>query len=104
MKAYALLASTLVALGAGCAPEDVQQETAREGVEAHVEGLAGYDGDVHCTDAAKVGYLVETETNVFLCAARRSDGDCDWFRADLEDGRLEGVRLDRLRAGCILPI
>jgi hypothetical protein len=73
-------------------------------VEAHVEGLPGYDGEVHCTDSAKVGYLVETETNVFICAARRRDGDCDWFRADLEDGRLLAVRLDQRRAGCVLPI
>jgi hypothetical protein len=104
MKAAALCLCVVAALGAGCAPEDVQQETAREGVEAHVEGVALYDGEVHCTDAAKVGYFVEAETNVFLCAARRRDGDCDWFRADLEDGRLLGVRLDQRRAGCVLPI
>ena len=66
-----LTAFALVAVG--CAPEDTQQEAAREEVQAHVRALgptSGYDDeDVHCTDAHGVWFR-EEQTDEFTCAVR----------------------------------
>jgi hypothetical protein len=39
---------------------------------------------------------------VFVCAARRKDGGCDWYDATLRNAGWE-VTLQRRNAGCILP-
>lgn len=95
---------TLVALLAtGCAPEDPAQRYVRQHVEEHVGTLAGYDpGRTSCTSTPRPWFVEET-TEVYVCAARRDDGDCDWFEARLV-GRDVTVRLDRPRGGCVLPI
>jgi hypothetical protein len=58
--------------------------------------------DVHCTDAAKIGFA-EQETNEFTCAVRLVDGGCDWFdvRVDRERARVS-VKLAQRDAGCTL--
>jgi hypothetical protein len=92
-------------VAAGCSGEDVQQEAAREEVQAHVGTLAGsaYDAeDVHCTDAAGVWFR-EVETDDYTCAVRRVDGGCDWFAVHVDRGqRRSTVRLVERDAGCTL--
>ena len=103
-SAAALTALALVA--AGCTGEDVQQQTAREKVQAHVRALgteAGYDAsDVHCTDAAGI-WFGEVETDEFTCAVRRLEGGCDWFTVLVgPDRRRATVTLAQRDAGCTL--
>ena len=43
-----------------------------------------------------------SETEVFICVAKRRDGDCDWYRATLKNAGWEVV-LDERNAGCVLP-
>jgi hypothetical protein len=93
---------------AGCGAEDAQQEAAREEVQSHVRSLgadAGYDTEqVHCTDAASTWFR-DVETDVFICAVRRTAGGCDWFEVDVDRAqRFVAVRLDTRDAGCTLPI
>ena len=95
-------------MAAGCGFEDVQQEGAREEVQAHVRTLptaSRYDtGDVHCTDAAKT-FFREEPTSEFTCSVRLREGGCDWFevRVDRERRRVD-VGLAQRDAGCTLPI
>jgi hypothetical protein len=93
----------LVLAVAGCSGEDAQQEAAREEVQAHVRPLPEYDWkDVHCTDAAKIGFA-ERETNEFTCTVRRVDGGCDWFEVLVDrERRNVTVRLAARDAGCSL--
>lgn len=90
-------------VAAGCAAEDVQQQTAREEVERHVRALDRYDAtDVHCTDAAKI-WWAEQETDEFTCAVRLADGGCDWFDVRVDRDRQGAtVRLAQRDAGCTL--
>jgi hypothetical protein len=100
-----LVASCLLALVlvlAGCAAERPEQQAARQAVEAHLVGTAGYDGQVHCTRNPRP-WFVERPAAVYICAARRDDGDCDWYRVTAVEGEVEVV-LDRERGGCILPL
>ena len=61
-----------------------------------------YDVDrTRCTDNP-APWFVERDTDVFVCAARRRDGDCDWYQATLKNAGWEVV-LDERRAGCVLP-
>ncbi len=105
MRAVVALAAALLVLAAvGCAPEDPTQRAVRERVEAHVAGLDGYDASrTHCTRTPSP-WLVERPTRVYLCAARRDDGDCDWFEATIEGPDELRITLDRTRGGCILPV
>jgi hypothetical protein len=86
----------------GCTAERPEQEAARGVVEAHLVGKAGYDGTVRCTRNPRP-WFVEQESSVFICAARRDDGDCDWFRVVSGDA-VPRVALDRERGGCVLPL
>ena len=72
-------------------------------MQAHVRTLPEYDeGDVHCTDAAKIGFA-EQETNEFTCAVRRVEGGCDWFEVLVDRERRDvTVRLAERDAGCSL--
>jgi hypothetical protein len=84
----------------------VQQEAAREEVQAHVRALddaSRYDvDDVHCTDAAKTWFR-EQVTNEFTCAVRLTEGGCDWFGVDVDrERRRVTVTLDRRDVGCTL--
>jgi hypothetical protein len=105
-SAAVLTAFALVAVG--CAPEDTQQEAAREEVEAHVRALgptSGYDDeDIHCTDAHGVWFR-EEETDEFTCAVHRIEGGCDWFavRVDREGQRVT-VALSERGAGCVVAL
>jgi hypothetical protein len=94
--------SLVVLLATACAPEDPAQRYVREQVEAHVATLTGYEaGRTHCTSTPRP-WLVERATEVYICAARRVDGDCDWFTARLVGNEVDTTLSDR-RAGCILP-
>ncbi|MGH3072492.1 MAG: hypothetical protein ACRDNB_09535 [Gaiellaceae bacterium] len=72
-------------------------------MQEHVRSLSEYDpDDVHCTDAAKIGFA-QRETNEFTCAVRRLDGGCDWFEVQVDRGRRNvTVRLAERDAGCSL--
>jgi hypothetical protein len=68
------------------------------------ESLAGsqYDRDrTRCTDNPSA-WFIERETEVFICAAMRRAGGCDWYRATLKNAGWDVV-LDRRNAGCVLP-
>jgi uncharacterized protein (DUF849 family) len=93
-----LLALALV----GCTAERPEQQLAREAVEAHLAGVAGYDDHVRCTRNPRP-WFIEEPADEIICAARRDDGDCDWFRVTAEGGVVT-VALDRERGGCILPV
>lgn len=96
---------TLLAL-AGCG-EDEQQQVARQLTQAHVRALpsaARYDIDeTHCTEAARTAIFRIEETSTFLCAVRRTDSGCDWFRLEVEEQGPPTVRLSDPDAGCVLP-
>lgn len=97
------LASLIVAalLLAGCGAEAPRQAGARVAVE---ESLAAteYDRDqTRCTDNPSA-WFIERETDVFICAARRRVGGCDWYRATLQNAGW-AVALERRNAGCVLP-
>jgi hypothetical protein len=99
------LALLPLVLLAGCG-EDAQQRAAREEAQAYVHSrpdAAAYDvAEAHCTNSARAGWLKVVETKTFVCAVRRDEGGCDWFRVDL--GRSSTtVRLADRDAGCVLP-
>jgi hypothetical protein len=103
MRRRRLVGCALVLLAlAGCTAERPEQEAAREQVEIHLATRDGYDGTVHCTRNPRP-WFVGQDATVFICAARRNDGDCDWFRVDVGNG-VPRVRLERERAGCVLPL
>jgi hypothetical protein len=61
-----------------------------------------YDRDrTHCT-GNPAPWFIERKADVFICAARRRDGGCDWYRATLKNAGWEVV-LDQRRADCVLP-
>lgn len=107
MRAVVALGAALVVLllaGAGCTPEDPTQRAVRERVQEHVEGLEGYDASkTRCTRTPRP-WLVERRTTVYLCTARREDGDCDRLRATIEGPDELRIELEARRAGCILPV
>jgi hypothetical protein len=60
-----------------------------------------YDADdVNCTGNPVLG---GHRVDVTICAARRQDGRCDWFRVEFLSEERGRVRLDRRDAGCTLP-
>ena len=96
------LASLLVcvALLAGCGNESPREAGARTAVE---ESLASAEYDLNrtrCTDNP-APWFIEKEATVFICAARRRGGGCDWYRATLKNAGWEVV-LERSNAGCVL--
>ena len=97
-----LVVSVLALMLAGCTAERPEQQAARQVVEAYLVDRPGYDGTVHCTRNPRP-WFVGQEASVFICAARRDDGDCDWFRVTAEGGSRRAA-LDRRRGGCVLPL
>ncbi len=84
----------------GCGGESPRQAGARAAVEESLG--AGYDRDrTRCT-GNPAPWFIERETEVFLCVARRRNGDCDRYRATLKNAGWEVV-LDERNAGCVLP-
>jgi len=90
---------------AGCG-EDAQQQAAREETQAFVSTsatAADYDvAETHCTNSARTAIFRIEETAAFVCAVRRVEGGCDWFRVDVEE-QGPRVRLSDRDAGCVLP-
>jgi hypothetical protein len=97
-----VLLLALVPVLSGCNAERPEQAAARQAVEAHLTGLRGYEGTVRCTRNPRP-WFVSQQATVFICAARREDGDCDWFRVTARAPSLR-VALDRERGGCVLPL
>jgi hypothetical protein len=96
---------TTAVVASGCSAEDPTQRYVRQAVDRHVAGLSGYDATErsHCT-ATPAPWFVEEPTDVYLCAAERDDGDCDWFRVELNrDTDRATILLDGERRGCVLP-
>ena len=61
-----------------------------------------YDrGRTRCTDNPSA-WFIERDTAVFIRAAKRRSGGCDWYGATLQNAGWE-VKLERSNAGCILP-
>ncbi len=84
----------------GCGAESARETGARTAVE---EALAAADYDAsrtRCTDNP-APWFIEQDADVFICAARRRKGGCDWYRATLKNAGWE-VALERENAGCIL--
>jgi hypothetical protein len=92
----------LVLVLAGCTAERPEQQAAREQVEIHLATRDGYDGTVHCTRNPRP-WFVGQDATVFICTARRDDGDCDWYRVDTGSGAWH-VTLEQERGGCVLPL
>jgi hypothetical protein len=97
----------LLVLLAGCGgAEDPTQRFAREATESHLAANPDYDvDDVHCTGNPRP-WFVERQARVVICAARRVDGGCDWFRVELAPsttGARATIRLESENAGCVLP-
>jgi hypothetical protein len=91
----------------GCTgAEDPTQRFAREATESRLATNPDYDDDhVRCTGNPRPGF-VERQARVVICAARRVEGGCDWFRVELAPsttGARATIRLDSENAGCVLP-
>jgi hypothetical protein len=104
-----LLALAVVVLlgGAACgAAEDDTQRFAREAVESYVADEPAYDAEaVHCTGNPRP-WFVERQARVVICAVRRTEGGCDWFRVELvplASRVTTEIRLESPNAGCVLP-
>jgi hypothetical protein len=99
------LVGALLLLTAVAGGEDAQQQAAREATQRHLRATAAAGryvvADTHCTDSARTFLRIE-KTDVFICAVRRVDGDCDWFRLEAAPGGPR-IRLEMRRAGCVLP-
>ena len=84
---------------AGCGSESSREAGARTAVEDSLS--AEYDRDrTKCTDNP-APWFIEKEATVFICAAKRNDGRCDWYRATLKNAGWEVV-LERPNGGCVL--
>jgi hypothetical protein len=97
----------LLVLLAGCGgAEDPTQRFAREATESHLAANPVYDVDeIHCTGNPRP-WFVERQARVVICAARRVEGGCDWFRVELTPsatGARAAIRLESENAGCVLP-
>ena len=100
MRVAALLAFVLAAvLLVGCGTESQREAAARTAVEDSLS--TDYDRDrTKCTDNP-APWFIEKEATVFVCAAKRNDGHCDWYRATLKNAGWEVV-LERRNGGCVL--
>ncbi|HEX5582085.1 hypothetical protein [Gaiella sp.] len=82
------------------------QRFAREATESHLANDPAYEtGGVHCTGNPRE-WFVEQQASVAICAARRTDGGCDWYRVEFVPVRSRvgaRIRLESRDAGCILP-
>jgi hypothetical protein len=102
-----LVAACAVLVLAGCSgSEDDTQRFARGAVESYVADEAEYDAEgVHCTGNPRP-WFVERQARVVICAVRRVEGGCDWFRVELiplASRVATEIRLETPNAGCVLP-
>ncbi|MCZ7588295.1 MAG: hypothetical protein M5U27_05405 [Gaiella sp.] len=106
-----VVAALLVTCGAlvlaGCGgSEDATQRFAREAVESRVANDDAYDPEgVHCTGNPRP-WFVERQATLVICAVRRTEGGCDWFRVELVPLATRvttRIRLEERNAGCVLP-
>ncbi len=102
-----LVAACAVLVVAGCGgPEDDTQRFARGAVESYVADQSAYDAEgVHCTGNPRP-WFVQRQARVVICAVRRVEGGCDWFRVELTPlaSRVATeIRLESQNAGCVLP-
>lgn len=106
MRAVVALAALVPVLVACGGPEDQTQRFAREAVESYLADDASYDTDgVRCTGNPRP-WFVERQATVVICAARRVEGGCDWFRVQLvpRGARVTTrIALEATNAGCVLP-
>jgi hypothetical protein len=94
-----LVVLLVVVLSVGCGTESPREAGARTAVEESLS--SDYDRDrTRCTDNP-APWFIEKEATVFVCAAKRRDGKCDWYRATLKNAGWEVV-LERRNAGCVL--
>ena len=84
----------------GCGTESPREAGARTAVEESLDADEYDASRTRCTDNP-APWFIEKETTVFICAARRADGHCDWYRATLKNAGWE-VLLERPNAGCVL--
>ena len=105
MRWLPLLGLLLVLTGCGGAEDDTQR-FAREATESHLAADPAYDvAHVRCTGNPRP-WFVERQARVVICAARRVEGGCDWFRVELTPsatGARAAIRLESENAGCVLP-
>ena len=84
----------------GCGAESPRQSGARVAVSESLSA-ARYDVDrTRCTDDPSA-WFIERETTVYVCAAKRRDGGCDWYQATLKNAGWDvvlGREERRLRA------
>ncbi len=92
-----LLAALLLT---GCGVESPREAGARTAVEDAIPPAEYEVSRTRCTDNP-APWFIEKETAVFVCAARRREGGCDWYRATLKNAGWEVV-LERENAGCVL--
>jgi hypothetical protein len=86
----------LLALAAsGCA--GTRQANAERALAAKVS-----DADISCTRAARIAYMQELETKVFLCLARHGTGDCDRYRVTRRKNHYTVSLMER-HSDCVLP-
>jgi hypothetical protein len=90
-----------VLLLTGCGSESPRQADARQAVQRALPAKMFDVARTRCT-GNPAPWFVERETEVFVCAAKRRDGGCDWYDATLANAGWE-VTVDRRDAGCILP-
>ena len=80
----------------GCA--GTQQSNAENALAARV----GEGGKISCTSAAKIAYLQELNTRVFLCLVRHGTADCDRYRVTRRQSRYSVALVER-HSDCVLP-
>ena len=103
----ALGISAVLPVLAGCGgPEVPTQRFAREATESRLASNPSYDTDeIHCTGNPRP-WFVEGQSRVVICAVRRVEGGCDWFRVELvplASRVATEIRLESPNAGCVLP-
>jgi hypothetical protein len=102
-----VVAPVCALLAAGCGGNEGDgQRLAREATESYLSDNDAYEaGEVRCTGNPSL-WFVERQTTEFICAARRANGGCDWFRVELVpvSARVAAsVELESRDAGCVLP-
>ena len=105
LAAFGICVVVLALTGCGGAEDDTQR-FAREATESRLAANPAYDTDeVHCTGNPRP-WLVERQARVVICAARRVEGGCDWYRVELTPtavGARASIRIEAKDAGCVLP-
>jgi len=105
LAAFGVCVVLLALTGCGGA-EDETQRFAREATESRLAADPAYDTDeVHCTGNPRP-WLVERQARVVICAARRLDFVCYWYRVELTPtalGARASIRIEEKDAGCVLP-